>query len=562
MNNFTALVQTKFWGLKNRLSGLFHQSKLKIIVIFLATLGFWFGMYLVFAEGYDFLAGFPDIGIDFLTEYLFGLLFLALTLMLVVSNAIISFSGLYKARETEFLIPFPVTNGSLFGYKLMESLSFSSWAFLFLVTPFLFAYGIHRGLPLSFYPLSVIFILIYLFIPAGLGIFISMMIATYMPRRKRQIILVAVALAIGLTTVLISQLIELRGTALTFTVRWMEEFLSRFSFAQNPILPSYWLVQGVMSSARANLHEITFFFLFILSQSLFIVLLLTLFARRYYLAGYSRMQSSRSDKKYPAATWIDSLGGICLFLLPRPLREIIIKDIKSLLRDPVQWSQSLIFFGLLGVYFVNLRNLPYLQNTERFWQFLISFLNLMATSLTMATFTTRFVYPQLSLEGQRFWVIGMAPITRRTIVYGKFLLALISSLVISESLMFVSNQMLRISLYDTLLQAYTVFIICLGLSGLAVGFGAIYPNLKEDNPSKMVAGFGGTLTLVLSMIFVLSIVFIQAAPSHLYHQFRYLGRHDLYFWRMVTTGLITLIGLAAAYFPLRYGLKSIERLEV
>jgi len=45
-----------------------------------------------------------------------------------------------------------------------------------------------------------------------------------------------------------------------------------------------------------------------------------------------------------------------------------------------------------------------------------------------------------------------------------------------------------------------------------VGLGAIYPNLKEDNPSKIVAGFGGTLNLVLSLIFVLSIIGLEAVP--------------------------------------------------
>ena len=36
------------------------------------------------------------------------------------------------------------------------------------------------------------------------------------------------------------------------------------------------------------------------------------------------------------------------------------------------------------------------------------------------------------------------------------------------------------------------------LCGLAVGLGALFPNFKEDNPSKIVSGFGGTLCLVAS----------------------------------------------------------------
>jgi ABC-2 type transport system permease protein len=250
------------------------------------------------------------------------------------------------------------------------------------------------------------------------------------------------------------------------------------------------------------------------------------------------------------------------FLLSKPLREIILKDAKSLVRDPVQWSQSLVFFGLLGVYFFNLRNLPYLAVSEAFWKHLVSFLNLLATSLTLATFTTRFIYPQLSIEGQRFWIIGLAPIKRRTIIYGKFLFALIGSLIICESLIIISNWMLRSHLHTIFMQAYVVFIICLGLSGLSVGLGAIYPNIREDNPSKIVSGFGGTLTLVLSMLFVVAIVIIQALPPQFYYFLGRLPSWRFQFWNIITISAIALIGLTVAFIPLRMGLKAIEKMEV
>jgi len=104
----------------------------------------------------------------------------------------------------------------------------------------------------------------------------------------------------------------------------------------------------------------------------------------------------------------------------------------------------MIFFGLLGVYFVNLRNIPYLNISERFWQSLISFLNLTSTTLTLATFTTRFVYPQLSLEGRRFWIMGVIPIKREVILYSKFIFSFLGSVVVSETLIIISNWMLKV----------------------------------------------------------------------------------------------------------------------
>ena len=37
-----------------------------------------------------------------------------------------------------------------------------------------------------------------------------------------------------------------------------------------------------------------------------------------------------------------------------------------------------------------------------------AYLNLGACSLNLATVTTRFVFPQFSVEGKRLWIIGLA----------------------------------------------------------------------------------------------------------------------------------------------------------
>ena len=93
------------------------------------------------------------------------------------------------------------------------------------------------------------------------------------------------------------------------------------------------------------------------------------------------------------------------FFLPNPIRLLILKDLRTFRRDPAQWSQFLIFFGLLAFYFVNIRRLSY-DVQKPYWRNLISFLNLSVTALILSTFTSRFIFPLLSLEGRNFWVLG------------------------------------------------------------------------------------------------------------------------------------------------------------
>src|SRR5438876_8952690 len=102
-------------------------------------------------------------------------------------------------------------------------------------------------------------------------------------------------------------------------------------------------------------------------------------------------------------------------------------------RDTAQWAQSLMLFGLLAVYIFNLRHFTQ-QLTNPFWINLVSFLNLGACSLNLATLTTRFVYPQFSLEGKRLWIVGMAPIGLVKVVKTKFWEASVAALVVTLGL--------------------------------------------------------------------------------------------------------------------------------
>ena len=76
-------------------------------------------------------------------------------------------------------------------------------------------------------------------------------------------------------------------------------------------------------------------------------------------------------------------------------------------------------FGLLAVYVFNIRYFSE-QLSNRFWIHLVAFLNLGACALNLATLTTRFVFPQFSLEGKRLWIVGMAPLGLMRVVLAKF----------------------------------------------------------------------------------------------------------------------------------------------
>ncbi len=242
------------------------------------------------------------------------------------------------------------------------------------------------------------------------------------------------------------------------------------------------------------------------------------------------------------------------------VRPLVVKDIKTFFRDPVQWSQFLIFFGLLAIYFANLRTFQY-HHRMAFWKNIIAQLNLAATCLTLSTFTSRFVFPQLSLEGRRFWILGLVPMPRWQILAGKLCFSAAGALAVSLSLVILSNGMLEVPRRVVALQLVSIAGISLGLSGMAVGLGALYPDFQEDNPSKIVSGFGGTLNLVLSLLLVGGVLLLQGTPCTLYMTGRLTAEAFVPAAALAGGGILLLCGLAAV-LPLWLGLRAFERLEV
>ena len=63
--------------------------------------------------------------------------------------------------------------------------------------------------------------------------------------------------------------------------------------------------------------------------------------------------------------WIDRIAWGLSRWLPLSTRMLIVKDLRVFRRDPVQWSQFVIFFGLLALYFLNIRRFQYGEPLRR-----------------------------------------------------------------------------------------------------------------------------------------------------------------------------------------------------
>ena len=558
----TGLLRLRLGATRNTFRILRRHSKLKIAFVAVCATAIWIGIFLMVSRGLTFMDRNDFTGTVKLVvvDFVLSVFFLALLVLLTFSNGIIAFGSLFRSRETAFLMSSPVEPGPVFAYRLTEGIMFSSWAFLFLGMPIILAHGLNVGAPWGYYPGALVFFGAFALIPAALGGLVALLVARVFAASPRRVLVALLALAVAVTVYWVASTAhDLRFGVTRGTDAWLSDALGKLSFSQNPFLPSYWVASGVGALAAGKHSTSWYYFQLVLSNALLAGMIAYWAAGRIYIAGYHRCQSVGRRPRIYGDMWLDRAIEALMVGVPRPVRLMVVKDVKTFRRDVVQWSQVLIFFGLLAVYLLNIRRFRYDQMTVS-WRNMVSFLNLGATALTLSTFTTRFIFPLLSLEGRNFWVLALMPLERRRVLHGKFIFAFAGSLVLSETLIVLSDLMLRMPWRMVALHVYLVFVICAGLSGLSVGLGALFPNLREENPSKIVSGFGGTLNLMLSMLYLVSMVCLFAIPCHI----AFMGGGTaawLSGYLAFATVLAAALGALATCVPLWLGGRAFEELE-
>jgi len=570
-----------FWRLRRRrlswgVSQQLNTSRLRVSLVLLLSFVFWVGLFAMFFEGFTFLdRNMPSDMRDRTVRVVYNVFFVSLMIMLVFSSGVLAFGGLYRSEEVRLLMTLPARTERIFLHKFQEAVALSSWGFLLLGSPMLISYGIVAGAPWHYYALLAPLAIAFVFIPCGIGAIACMLIVRYVPAIRRKL-LFGIALLSGVGALWATWWLLSLTEGHSLTPTWFREMLSRFEYSEQRLLPSWWLSSALLEASRNESYatgeaawaESVKFLGLMIANALFFHQVAVWTAKRIYRHGYDALVVARRPRQRRLMAMFDAAVLWVLAPLPNDLRQLLLKDLRLFRRDPVQWSQFLVFFGLLALYFSNIRRFRYDIGGQAAWINMISFLNLTVVGLILSTFTTRFIFPMISLEGRRFWVLGLLPVGRDRILWGKFFFAAAGSLVPSALLIAISDVMLSVDSVVFVIHQITCLALCAGLSGIAVGLGARLPDCREESPSKIAAGFGGTLTLVISAAYIAAVVLMTAIPCHLYVDA--VGRQvfdlqdrlpELRFWLVV--GVVSQIGLSVAVtvVPMRVGILAFRRLE-
>ena len=565
MSQFAAVLRAKGRIAGHQIASIRNESLLKVSVVGSAAVLLWYGVLRAFGRGFYFLQfeAFEDEPMtgavtlaDILMVRLLAIFALALFFMLIFSNVLIAFSTLYKAREVQYLLQAPLSIRTLFLSRFVECVSFSSWASAYLGSPLIIAYGVSTGAHWVYYLAAVVFYVPFVTIPAAIGCIITLLLVRIFPRLPR----IALFLLTGIAVLSLFFYLREAFSAERLAEDTFGRMLQATAQTQSPLLPSYWAAQGILASAQGAFGQAAFLFLLLLSNALMATWLAAQTAELVFFSGFSGLFGGDRNRPRPRGRGVLGRVDGALAFLGNPTRSLVVKDIKLFWRDPTQWTQFVIFFGIMAVYIANLGNssLEIESEAYRSW---VAGLNSGACALILASLTSRFVYPLISLEGFRFWILGLAPLTKRQLVWQKYWLSVATTGPFTVGLTVLSCYFLKVSSIHFAVAVYTICLANLALAGLAVGLGSLYPNFEEDNPARIVSGMGGTLNFLLSVGYITVVVGSQMLIMQWHALRRVVDTSDFMWALTIVLVFNTLLSIAATLLPMRLGLRNLVRTE-
>src|SRR5262245_19394449 len=550
--------------LRNALGLMLRASLLRFVTILFCSALVWGMIFAATFLGLQELNSRWHVPLDQeIMTSLLSLMFLVLTAMLIFSTGIILYSSLFASPESAFLLSLPAADDRIFVYKFHGAVGFSSWGFLLLGSPILVAYGliVGAGAPWYFYLVLILFFLGFVLIPGSIGALACLALVNLTPRHLKQILVAAIVVLLSIVVYWTwGRLTE--AASVTAARTWFDNVFAELSIFTGKLVPFQWIARGLISAARGEIDRTVWYLALVWSNGLFLFVVSAWLGKKLFRRGFNRIATGGSLRKRYGGHALDTALDALLFFLEPKLRLLIIKDFRTFRRDPAQWAQVLIFMVLGVLYFANMRRF-YEQDIGRSFKNGISLLTLTATAFLTCAYTGRFIFPLLSLEGRKFWILGLLPLERDRLLWAKFAFSAAGCLIGTEFIVAFSNLMLGMPWEIMAVHAVAIALVTLGLSGLSVGLGALMPNFRETDPSKVAVGFGGTLNLVAGLLFLLVVVATTALPFHLH-----LGlTQDISFqagipiWMWLGIGAGVLVGIGATVLPLRAGARQLRRME-
>ena len=422
----------------------------------------------------------------------------------------------------DFLLAAPIPIRAVFFTKLLQAI-LPNFAFICaFALPVLYGLGASQGYSILYYPFVLILLVTLALAAAGISSLLVMLAARIFPARRMVEVL-------GFLGAIISFVCSQSGQLAQYNEFSPEQagqafqLVSRFNIPWSPLT---WagdglsmIGQGQWAGGLLRLMLTT-----VLAVGVFSVTLAT--AERLYYTGWASMQGQKRKKKSVRSTskrpGHNPLTILAERYIPSALRAIIYKDFLMLQRDLRNLSQLItpLIFGVIYS-FIFLRDGGELPTGRGD-----------APEIVLATISNLSVYFNVGIslfvgwmllsrlggmgfsqEGKNFWMLKTAPISTRTLMSAKFLVAYLPVLTLSWLFLAIIS-LLQGNSIAVLGFSLIVVALCLaGSAGLALYFGVMGAKLDWDDPRQMQRTGSGCLGSLATMLYLPLSLLLFFAPT-------------------------------------------------
>jgi ABC-2 type transport system permease protein len=505
------------------------------------------------------LGSYEEFG-DFLVRLALSWLFLTFLSFLAFSSLVATLTTFFLSEDLRLLLAAPVSGERLFWARYLRTAGQAGWMVVAFLVPVLFGLGTARCAGWGYFLTLVAVVVPFVLIPVALGACVTLGLVNVFPARRTRDLLMLTGLLFVVVLVLLLRALRPERLLSVQTLPDITGFFAALQTPVTPLLPSFWAGEAVFAALQGRVDGLHLAALWTTALALGVLTRATF--GRYFFAGYSRAQEAHKLR----FTRLDLLDRLANWLPAAPAtRHLLVKDLKSFLRDAAQWSQLLLLLALMVVYLFNFRLLDPQHNPYmgRLVKNFFAFLNLGLASFVLAAVSVRFVFPAVSAEGHAFWIVRTAPVSMRSFLWSKFWTGLVPMLLLAEVLTVVSNQLLGAEPVLKLLAAVAVFFMTFALVGLATGMGAVYPRFAAENLTQVAGSYGGIAYMVLAVGFILVEILLLAWPASrfLWHAYRGVPLPPALLPPMLLCLAAALaLCLVTFWLPMRRGVGALERL--
>ena len=555
------LLAPRKYAIKNRLHRLKPGDGVKTAFLGLLGLGFWAFMFGISFRVLTYFRTIEGLG-DLLAIRLLSMILVVFFSVLVFSNIVTALSTFYLSGELEILHATPIHGEDIYRSKFVETLVDSSWMVLIYGLPVFIAYGVVFKAAAGYYVGLALTVVPFLIIPAGIGIIVTMLLVNAFPARRAKDILVLLGLLFFMAMYILLRLLQPEKLVDPDTFPTLVQYLTAMRGPVSPLLPSFWAAKSLSPLLRGNGGDALFYLLMLWSTALALIVIGEWVCMKIYYRGWSRSQEGR---KAPLSR--SRAADLFFTLVSSPfrgrLRAIVLKDVKIFFRNTSQWSQLFLLVALIVVYLYSFKLLP-LERAAMpsfFLQNLISFLNLGMVGFVVSAVAVRFVFPAVSLEGESFWIIRSSPLSLKQFLWAKFLSSLLPLVILAGILIVISNIFLRVTPFMMTLSVMTVIMMTFGITALGVGLGSVFPRFRYENVAQIPTGFGGIIYMLIAMLFIGTVIILEAWPVYRIFTAQTFGRHipDSGWVAIVMSfALVVVINILAVLLPMHIGLRRLR----